>query len=95
MPPVKNRAPDIELPFSEQQVTYQDFFDLFEVVKVLVDRVNIMEEIIMDKFPGTDRKLGEPTTEQYEEESEEDELVDLTNEPDLEFRDYDPSVYFV
>ena len=57
-----------------------------------------MEEIIIDRLPGTDRKLGEPITmpeEEEEEEEEETSLVDLTNEPDYEFRDYDPANYYV
>ena len=63
--PLKNKGPKPVLPEPlSPYVTYQDFFDLFEVTKGLVERVNYLEETLLDHFPQLEPRLGESTFSQ-------------------------------
>lgn len=94
--PLKDKGPKPKLPEPlSPYVTYQDFFDLFEVTKGLVERVNYLEETLLDNFPQLENRLGESIFSQETLSESGEEPIDLTDEPNYEFQDYDPATYFV
>ena len=94
--PLKDKGPKPVLPEPlSPYVTYQDFFDLLEVTKGLVERINYLEETLLDNFPQLENRLGESIFSQETLSESGEEPVDLTDEPNYEFQDYDPATYFV
>lgn len=99
--PLKDKGPRPVLPETlPPYVTYQDFFDLFEITKGLVERITKLEEILIDHFPQLEIHLGESTTSEEALTDSSDEVTyvpvhDLTDETNYEFEDYDPAKYFV
>lgn len=92
----QKRSPKILIPthvYGTNWVSIDQYLELLDLVHIIAERLDKIEEALIDNIPSMQNILGEDCESSTSEESMEDSsLVDLTV---FELDEYDPKKYYV